>query len=118
MRCWLLLCLLVLMPLQSAWSLAGAYCTHHEQGQAAEHWGHHNDEHDDMTSELDVAGTGVITMENQAHAHHHGWVPALLPVVLASFPAILGFDDLQYVSPPLIDPLPTQIDRPQWPGFA
>lgn len=118
MRRWLLLCLFVLMPLQSAWSAASAYCTHHEQGGDATHWGHHNDGHDNLTSELDVAYSGSVTTENQAHPHHHGGVPALLPVILDYFPVSLGFEDLRYVSPPRLDPAPTQIERPQWLGFA
>jgi|APLak6261676563_1056112.scaffolds.fasta_scaffold14562_2 hypothetical protein len=82
------------------------------------HWGHHNDGHDDLTSELDVAYSGTVTTENQAHAHHHGDVPALLTVILGSFPTSSGFEDLWYEGPPRPDPAPTQIERPQWLGFA
>lgn len=82
------------------------------------HWGHHNDEHDDLTSELDVAFSGSVTTENQAHAHHHGGVQALLPVILDFFPVARGFEVLRYMSPPRLDPAPSQIDRPQWSRFA
>lgn len=118
MRRGFLLCLFVLISLQSAWSAASAYCSHHEQGEAVAHWGHHNDGHDDQTSELDVAFSGSVTTENQAHAHHHGGTPALLPIVLASVPTTSGFEDFRYMNPPHLEPAPTQIDRPQWPGFA
>lgn len=41
----LLLFLLALFPLQASWAAVAAYCQH-EEGQAAEHFGHHDHKHE------------------------------------------------------------------------
>ena len=45
MKRYLLILLLVLLPLQFSWAVAGAYCAHEEA--AAPHFGHHVHKHDD-----------------------------------------------------------------------
>lgn len=44
MRRWLIVALLLVLPLQFAWSVAAAYCAH-EAAPAASHVGHHAHEH-------------------------------------------------------------------------
>lgn len=44
MRRWLIIVLLTLLPLQSSWAAAAAYCAH-EQGVAGQHFGHHEHRH-------------------------------------------------------------------------
>lgn len=40
-----LIVLLCMVPLQFAWAAAGAYCAH-EEGRAAQHFGHHAHQHE------------------------------------------------------------------------
>lgn len=44
MRRWLALFLLCLLPLQVSWAVVADYCSH-EHGRAAQHFGHHDEEH-------------------------------------------------------------------------
>ena len=57
------LILLTLLPLQLAWAAASVYCSHHEQGANAEHFGHHPDEHGALEITLDFPGPddGTVT---------------------------------------------------------
>jgi hypothetical protein len=44
MRRWLAIFLLIFLPFQSVWAVAGVYCQH-ERGVAAHHFGHHEHRH-------------------------------------------------------------------------
>jgi hypothetical protein len=41
---WTIIFLLIFLPLQATWAVAGGYCQH-ETGQAAQHFGHHEHLH-------------------------------------------------------------------------
>jgi hypothetical protein len=41
---WVIIFLLMFLPLQATWAVAGSYCQH-ETGQAAQHFGHHAHRH-------------------------------------------------------------------------
>lgn len=45
MRRWFLIVLVVLLPLQSVWAGAAAYCQHEAQASGASHFGHHEHRH-------------------------------------------------------------------------
>lgn len=74
MRRWLLILLLVLLPLQSVWAEAAAYCKHEglPASAATSHWGHHEHQHGDtaQSSDKDQATplAGVDVDCNVCHA--------------------------------------------------
>lgn len=77
MRRLLAIFLLILLPLQSAWAMVGAYCQN-ETGAAAQHFGHHDhrcQHHQHDGGDSDKASGGID--------HHgggcHGTTAAVLP---------------------------------------
>lgn len=74
----LFLLMLVLVPLQYAWGGVSVYCEH-EEGKAAQHFGHHPDHHhsDSQVAGEHNDGPGSKTFDN---GHHHCVGPAMLTV--------------------------------------
>jgi hypothetical protein len=74
MRRWFLVLLLVLLPLQSVWAEAAAYCQHESQlaGASTSHWGHHEHDHGDAPlasgDDASSAWAGVDVDCNVCHA--------------------------------------------------
>ncbi|MDH4463487.1 MAG: hypothetical protein QE290_05540 [Acidovorax sp.] len=74
MRRWFLILLLVLLPLQSVWAEAAAYCQHEGQlaGDSTSHWGHHEHDHGDAPlasgDDASSAWAGVDVDCNVCHA--------------------------------------------------
>lgn len=113
MRRWLALVLLCLLPLQVSWAAVAEYCAH-EQGPAAQHFGHHDDEHaawPDDTSDAAHSGSA-------SPAHDH-------PSHLAGFAGLLGDSGFSLKVPPHASPRaedrpppaslpPDQPERPKW----
>ncbi len=71
-------CLLLVLPLQMSWAVAGVYCGH-EQGSAAQHFGHHEHEHHGLTadSQPDQAGTQVDRDCGYHHQATSQWLPSM-----------------------------------------
>lgn len=106
--------LMVLLPLQSVWAVASAYCQH-EQGAAAQHFGHH--EHQHQAADKDsLAGGSAASFHADCAFCHLGCVgvatssPDLLPPVPAS--AAASPDDAF-----LLSIFPEGPERPKW-AFA
>jgi hypothetical protein len=70
--------LLVLLPIQFGWAVAGVYCEH-ETGAAGKHFGHHAHQH---RVDASTDGTGKAAGQQQAHADcascHAGFVGVIL----------------------------------------
>lgn len=115
MRRCLFIFLIMFMPLQTAWSAAAVYCTHHEEGTDIMHIGHHSDHHDNSeTDDSRLADSG-----NQSHDHHHhGGTLAI--VALAPTIAVAPFSDnvLLTASAPVLSPPLGRIERPKWTRLA
>ncbi len=67
MRRLLLLILLCLLPLQITWAVVADYCGH-EQDKAAQHFGHHDDEHSVSSGASD---DGKQPGQSLGHDHCH-----------------------------------------------
>ncbi len=123
MRKLLAIFLLVLIPLQSSWAVAAEYCTHHEEGAAAQHFGHHADEHPGSAADTgtdDGIQSDSGTTPNQPHSdncHHHN-VASLVSTISQ------GFHDIpetlirwgERVSDP--SDATSRIERPNWASLA
>jgi hypothetical protein len=109
--------LLAVLPLQSVWATAAAYCEH-AVGAHQPHFGHHNGHHHDASVDStrtgDNAGSGL---DNDA-THCHGVFAAVLmsplawPVLAAAQPRarhVQAKREAPALSPP---------ERPQWIGHA
>lgn len=126
MRRWLLTLLLVLLPLQSVWAEAAAYCRH-ERGaanglsmlSAERHWGHHEHQHGSAAPAADaddasalLAGADVDC--NVCHAGGAVAVPLWQPA-----PALHGVGSHPLRHTPT---LPTRAlappDKPNWAAAA
>ncbi|MCO4095188.1 MAG: hypothetical protein HEQ37_17905 [Acidovorax sp.] len=83
MRRWFLVLLLVLLPLQSVWAEAAAYCQHESQlaGATTSHWGHHEHDHGDAPlasgDDASSAWAGVDVDCNVCHAGGACAVPGM-----------------------------------------
>lgn len=120
MRRWFVLLLLALLPLQSSWAVAAAYCGH-EAGPAVQHLGHHDPHgHAGAVSKADPAGTDSSSPSGAGVdcSHCHGACLSLLAVCAgATLPAASNGHVLApgaavrtlALSPP---------ERPQWRRLA
>lgn len=112
MRQFLLLLVLVLVPFQYAWAGVSAYCQH-EEGKAAQHFGHHVDFHhgDANAAHSDHAGSKSKSFESD---HHHCVSPAMVTVAPALEPLLTLF--VVHLSPPLgfSSSIVGPPERPNW----
>jgi hypothetical protein len=121
MRRWLTILLLVFMPLQSSWAVAAGYCTHHEESQAAQHFGHHADEHhagepDGPAADgMPAMSADLQNLAEHAHGHHHhGGFLGLLTSVSIPIPGVPGADLVSADVPELSGVHLVRIERPNW----
>jgi hypothetical protein len=56
-----LIFLMLLLPLQSVWAAAGAYCQH-EQGASVQHFGHHAHQHKTSADRNDGTGKSPLSV--------------------------------------------------------
>ena len=70
MRRFIILLLLCLLPIQTSWAVVAVFCMH-EQGKAAQHFGHHNDEHKASPSALDGSTVSDQDGSNPNFSHYH-----------------------------------------------
>jgi hypothetical protein len=71
MRRWFCLFLLVCFPLQLSWAVAATYCQH-EQGPGAQHFGHHQHQHQTSHQHAPAGDAVIGDAALQADAHQHG----------------------------------------------
>lgn len=114
--------LLVLIPLQSSWAVAAEYCAHHEEGVAAQHFGHHADEHSGSAADM---GAGDIqsdsgTTPNQPHNDncHHFSMAGLVDTASKDFHDTPGTPI--HWGEQASDPsaATSRIERPNWASLA
>lgn len=90
MRRLLCIVLLLLAPLQASWAATSVYCTH-EIGMAANHFGHHDHQHDKVYDRDGPTGdptkTGGIDSDC-AGCHVNGGLVLPSVTVLVSVPAL------------------------------
>ncbi|OYT99186.1 MAG: hypothetical protein CFE40_04700 [Burkholderiales bacterium PBB1] len=116
-RRFLITLLLAVLPLQSVWAAAAAYCGH-VAGTHQTHFGHHNGHHHGASADTkhtsDNAGSGL---DNDA-THCHGVVTAMLmsplvwPMFAAAEPPACQAEAVRQ-APALSPP-----ERPQWISHA
>jgi hypothetical protein len=116
MRRWLALVLLCFLPLQVSWAAVTDYCSH-EQGPAAQHLGHHDDEHQAWSGPSDGQEQPGKPGFGHDCKHLSGFVGLLSGLAVTSHPASQASqaDDerVAYPTPPQYRP-----ERPQWPRPA
>lgn len=108
----LALLLLVVMPFQVAWSAADNYCQH-EEGKAAQHFGHHLHQHQDGKFKGKASG-GID--DDCAYCHLGGAIlPPAVPLMATPFASSIPFA----ISPVLLSSLPArEPERPKWTARA
>lgn len=111
--------LLFLIPLQFSWAMASQYCSHHEQGQAAQHFGHHTDEHhfdlNDHQQSHELVNVDDGQLDDSHHHLHHGVSLGLITFWFLPNTHELSRDGIVntenvYASRFVLD----RIERPQW----
>ncbi len=110
--------LLLFMPLQLTWAAANTYCQH-ESGAAAQHFGHHNHQHqaqDDKSATPDPAqkysgGDPDCTL---CHAGYAAALTDSATIILATDSSLDAADYLTRLTAPLFK----RRERPQWPALA
>lgn len=71
MRHFWVICLVLMLPIQGAWSLAAKLCLHESQSQAS-HWGHHQHAaHAGDTSEYQQHDQQQIPVDHDDHLAHY-----------------------------------------------
>jgi len=80
MRRSVILLLLCLLPLQTSWAAVADFCGH-EQGKAAQHFGHHNDEHKVSPGVLDGSTVSGQDGSNPNFSHDHCHLSGFLGVL-------------------------------------
>lgn len=113
MRRWLALVLLCLLPLQVSWAVVADYCAH-ERGQAVQHFGHHDDEHEVWAGASDdPAQPDTSALAHDHHSHVTGFVGLpgdAAPIVGDAWSGSLRAAD--HPHPASIPP--DQPERPKW----
>lgn len=74
MRRWLLILFIALLPLQFTWAAVASYCLHEEAPAGAQHFGHHEHEHDDAVTgtEEAAAKSSVLQVDGDCAYCHLG----------------------------------------------
>lgn len=114
MKRYFLIFLLVLLPLQFSWAIAGAYCAHEEAG--APHFGHHVHEHEEIKDD-DKHEAKKIQADTDCDYCHH--VPT--SAIFSAGPALAqpGLTaHARYDGPRYVSHIPDLISRPDWQAFA
>lgn len=103
--------LMLILPLQASWAAVGAYCQH-EQGSAAQHFGHHAHKHQAAEKEK-KSGAPLAGFHADCGSCHIGCagIVASLPDVPSSVPASLAFSPEIHFLPSIVLQGP---ERPKW----
>ncbi|VXB42422.1 DUF2946 family protein [Massilia sp. 9I] len=111
MKRYFLILLIVLLPLQFSWALAGTYCAH-EQESSSQHFGHHVHKHDKADEGAKDASQKVKPDLDCDYCHHvpaSAMVPADAPIGARDPTVHARFELPTYVSH-----IPDLIPRPDW----
>ena len=116
MRRFLLLLLLCLLPLQISWAAVAEYCGH-EQDKAAQHFGHHDDEHKASSAKPDPDKQPEKFNLGHDHCHMSGYLGFLNEAAFhtSALPTQPSLRYNEAASPSLALDRP---ERPKWPALA
>lgn len=103
--------LLVLLSIQSTWTLAAAYCQH-ETGVAAQHFGHHEHKHQAGDNAKDTKGP-LSSIDSDCAACHASCIAGLISFA-ATQPIVGGVADHIWSPQFLTSPPGDQPERPNW----
>lgn len=115
MQRFLVLIMLCLLPLQISWAAVANYCGH-EQDKAAQHFGHHDDEHKAFSAKSDPDKQPGKFDLGQDHCHMSVFIGLLNDATShASVPPLpsLRCDERAYTSLS-----PGKPERPKWRALA
>lgn len=102
--------LLVILPFQLAWAGLGVYCQH-EEGQAAQHFGHHDHKHTAQSDQgKGEAGKLNPGADNDCSSHLNGVKCFLCSQTMPSLPQGVASFDLR--TPLYVSYIPDGPDRP------
>lgn len=114
MKRYFLIFLLMLLPLQFTWAIAGAYCAHEEA--AAPHFGHHVHKHEE-TKDGGKHETKKIQGDTDCDYCHHVSVSVIFPADPAlAQPGLTAHT--RYDGPRYLSHIPDLIPRPDWQVLA
>ena len=95
MRRLVLICMVLLLPVQWTWAAAASYCAH-ETGLASKHFGHHDHQHKAASSEASKDGksapAGLDTDCDYCHLSGLQWIAPVQALVLSPTVAALPPD--------------------------
>lgn len=107
-----LIFLMLLLPLQSAWAAASAYCQH-EQGVATQHFGHHAHQHQTATDSNDGGGKSPLSVHADCSSCHLS-CPAATASVRSIVVMTSGSPVLAEHPDALSSVFPDSPERPKW----
>lgn len=119
MRRWLSILLLVVMPFQFSWAAVGTYCEH-ETGRLAQHFGHHEHEHQAVAATSGEESTTAKSTPalDVADCHFHCQCVVDMPASMV-MPMRFGDSPLtDWTEAGAIAPVLSRPERPQWAGHA
>lgn len=114
MRRWIAILLMIVLPLQLSWAVAANYCQD-EQGQNAQHFGHHVHLHHDGVDAGKQLAKGKQQADRDCGCSGHLCGAHLLPAGLKVLPEVFSGASFNAVVPrayPSSDP--PRIERPNW----
>ncbi len=108
----LLVFMLCVLPLQASWAAAAGYCGH-EQGKAAQHFGHHDDEYRDFFEKNHSdKQSGKLDL---GHDHCHMSSFLALPSVLVAHTPVLSSQSSLHCDERIHSSLVlARVERPKW----
>ncbi len=116
MKRYLIIFLLIFLPLQFTWAAVKSYCAH-ENGNAAQHVGHHEHQHKAEKAEPSVLDPANFNLADPDCAACHTGCTSSAGVCITSsqFPNLSNqaLNEVDYLAH-LPSPLPTRPERPQW----
>jgi hypothetical protein len=111
MRRWFVVLFMLLLPLQSAWSVASAYCQHETTERQSQHVGHHAHVHQGEAKK--VSGSPLIADADCAACHASAAAVMATELDRHDFAIASGLAK-SVASPPFTSALARAPDRPQW----
>jgi len=115
--------MIVILPLQATWGAVAINCTHHEEGVAAQHFGHHTKTNSDSATDAGSDDAGKLNIDTSYDSAHHndceGGGEAVIFTISLTFIAPSGQTHC-YVEPffPQSTIISSRIERPKWNNLA
>jgi hypothetical protein len=107
-----LIFLMLLLPLQSVWAAASAYCQH-EQGVATQHFGHHTHQHKASADRNDGTGKSPLNVHadcSSCHLSCPAVTESVRSIAVTASGSLVVADHLDALS----SVFPDSPERPKW----